>query len=135
MSATRTTSTISATACTRTTCAPASTAAVTAAAVAQSRAAGGALAGGALQERLSRGADEERAAERVQLVQPREQRRAVLGALREADPRIEEHARQSGCRPPPRAANALTELRGHLAHHVVVVRVAVHVAAIARACA
>ena len=74
MSAARTTSTISATACTRTTWAPASTAAVTAAAVAQSRAAGARSPVARCRNDLREGPTRSGTAERVQLVQPREDR-------------------------------------------------------------
>ena len=84
-----------------------------------------ALAGGALQERLSRGTDEERTTERVQLFETREERAAVLRAFREADPRIDEHVRHRDAGLTG-VLETLAELRAHLTHDVVVVCVAVH---------
>ena len=97
-SATRTTSTMARTSCTRTMCAPSRTLAVTAAAVPQSRSSGGRSPSAALQERLARGAGENRPTQRGDPIELRQHVEAVLGALREAEPGIEDDgvARDAG---------------------------------------
>ena len=107
-SATRTTCTISATACTRTMCAPPSTAAVTAAAVPQSRSAAGRPPSGLAHERLARRPDEHRPVERRgNLGQPRQHTIAVRRPFGKPEPGIDDEPLARARRRPSRCACCL----------------------------
>ena len=96
-SATRTTCTISATACTRTMCAPPSTAAVTAAAVPQSRSRRRPVAERLAQERLARRPDQHRPVERRrELRQPRQHTITVRRPFGKPDARDRRSMRSRG---------------------------------------
>ena len=101
--------------------APARMQAVTAAAVPHSRSAGLAVAERRLQERLAGGAEQERPVERREdgVVEPGQEAQAVLGALGEADARVEDDALAGdagrlGQRSTPAASSAATS-RDHVA--------------------
>ena len=117
-------------------CAPASTAAVTAAAVAQSRVGGGTVRRRAAgrETTCATGPTSDRPAELGELVEPREHLVAVRRLLREAEAGIDEDALRGDARA-GRKRHALAQLVEHLVDDVVIRRLLVHVAAIARACA
>jgi hypothetical protein len=81
----------------------------------------------AVEERLARRADDERPAQIGELAEPAEHLEAVRRVLGKAEPGIDEHllARDAGA---GGKREALAQLVEHFVHHVVVVRLLVHVA-------